>query len=80
MRGFNTTFRVDGRAGGRYVLRVQRIGGPTAAMVRSEAAWLAALCRDTDLVLPEPVPTQDGDLVTVVGHDGVPYAAPSNER
>jgi Ser/Thr protein kinase RdoA (MazF antagonist) len=71
-RGLNTTFRVDGADGGRYVLRVQRPDGPTVAQVRSEMAWLAALCRETDLVVPQPVPTRGRDLVTVVADPAVP--------
>jgi Ser/Thr protein kinase RdoA (MazF antagonist) len=63
-KGWNATFRVE--AGARYVLRVARPDGPTPAQVRAEATWLAALRRDTDLVVPEPVRTRDGDLVTTV--------------
>jgi Ser/Thr protein kinase RdoA (MazF antagonist) len=72
MAGYNTTFRVDSATGERYVLRIQRTGGPSAAMVSSELAWLAALRRDTDLVVPEPVSTRDGALSTVVECEGVP--------
>lgn len=70
----NTVFRVDvpgaesfnrhpylGKVGGRrFVLRVST--GHQAA-TRSELVWLAALLRDTDLNVPEPVPTRDGSLV-----------------
>jgi Ser/Thr protein kinase RdoA (MazF antagonist) len=73
-RGFNSTFRVDTTGGERLVLRVQRRGGPDPVMVRSEMAWLTALRRDTDLVVPDPVPTRAGDLQTVVTADGVPQA------
>lgn len=71
-RGHNTTFRVDGADGHRYVLRVQRPDGPSAAQVRSEMAWLAALCRETDLVVPRPVPTRERDLVAVIADPAVP--------
>ena len=71
----STVFRVDvpniesfnrhpylGKVGGRrFVLRVS--GHEHAAATRSELVWLAALLRDTDLVVPEPVPTRDGSLV-----------------
>jgi len=70
--GLNTTFRVDGADGHRYVLRVQRPDGPGVARVRSEMAWLAALRRETDLVVPLPVPTRGRDLVTVVADPAVP--------
>jgi Ser/Thr protein kinase RdoA (MazF antagonist) len=75
----NTTFRVDARspwhdAGetARYTLRIHRPGFQTAAMIRSELLWLAALCRETDLVVPEPVPTREGALLTTVATAGVP--------
>ncbi|WIV61546.1 phosphotransferase enzyme family protein [Amycolatopsis nalaikhensis] len=71
-RGANTTFRVDGADGHRYVLRVQRPDGPDVSRVRSEMRWLAALGRDTDLVVPRPVPTRERDLVTVVADPAVP--------
>ena len=73
----NTTFRVT--AGDlRYVLRIHPPGddpGDLArnmANVRSEMDWLAALRRDTSLIVPEPVPARDGSLVTVAATAGVP--------
>ncbi|SFW68864.1 phosphotransferase enzyme family protein [Amycolatopsis australiensis] len=71
-RGHNTTFRVDGADGHRYVLRVQRPDGPSTAQVRSEMRWLAALRRETGLLVPQPVPTRTRDLVTVVADPAVP--------
>lgn len=73
-KGFNTTFRVDGEDGARYVLRVQRPDGPAPEMVRSEALWLRALRHDTALAVPEPLPTRTGDLLTVAEHPEVPAA------
>ena len=64
---FNTTWQVDAATGERYVLRIHRAGRPTVANVGSELAWLAALRRDTDLEVPDPVPARDGALLTVVG-------------
>ncbi|WP_179956960.1 phosphotransferase enzyme family protein [Amycolatopsis anabasis] len=71
-RGFNTTFRVDGADGHRYVLRIQRPDGPDEPMVRAEMTWLTALRRDTGLLVPEPVPTRARDLLTVVEDAGAP--------
>jgi Ser/Thr protein kinase RdoA (MazF antagonist) len=68
----NTTYRVDSPDGSRYVLRIQRPNLHSIAEVRSEVAWLAALRRDTPLSVPEPMPTRDGDLLTVVEVEGVP--------
>ncbi|WP_328449794.1 phosphotransferase enzyme family protein [Amycolatopsis sp. NBC_00438] len=71
-RGRNTTFRVDGADGHRYVLRVERPDGPSVAQVRAEIAWLSALCRETDLVVPRPVPTRHREPATVVADPAVP--------
>ena len=67
----NTTFRVEDANGERYVLRIHR---PlrTVEAVRSELMWLAALRRETEFVVPEPVPTRDGDLVAVSNLEGIP--------
>ncbi|MGH2616123.1 MAG: phosphotransferase enzyme family protein [Thermomicrobiales bacterium] len=59
-RGDNAAFRVETSDGQRYVLRIHRVRGTpwhpvrSSAEVGSELAWLAALRRDTDLVVPEP--------------------------
>jgi Ser/Thr protein kinase RdoA (MazF antagonist) len=68
----NTTYRVDAADGSRYVLQIQRPGKNTVEQVRSELQWLAALRRDTDLGVPEPVATQEGDLLLVAAAAGVP--------
>lgn len=74
----NTTFRVDGTTGERYVLRIHRTAGSPfhpvrgVAEVRSEMLWLTALRRETGLAVPEPIPTTAGDLLTVAEVDGVP--------
>jgi Ser/Thr protein kinase RdoA (MazF antagonist) len=68
----NTTYRIDATDRSRYVLRVQRPNLHSIEEVRSEVAWLAALRRDTNLSVPEPMPAHDGDLLTVVAVAGVP--------
>ena len=68
----NTTYRIDAPDGSRYVLRIQRPDLHSVEQVRSELTWLAALRRETELGVPEPVPTQDGDLLRVVAVPGVP--------
>lgn len=67
----NATFRIEAPDGGRYCLRIHR-AGVRAATVRSELLWLAALRRDTDLIVPEPVAADDGALVTLTAADGSP--------
>lgn len=83
--GENTTFRVEEVALSVhqsdkclssktqwYVLRIHRPGNHSLAAIRSELLWLSTLRRDTDLVVPEPVPSKDGSLFTVVETEGVP--------
>ncbi|HMA34763.1 MAG TPA: phosphotransferase [Chloroflexia bacterium] len=72
VHGFNTTFQVADAGGHRYALRITRPGKSTVAEVQSELAWLEALHRDTDLVVPDPVPTRAGALLTLAGAPGVP--------
>lgn len=68
----NTTFRVDVRAGGPYLLRINRPRVHTPDTIGSEMAWLSALRRDTDLCVPEPVAARDGSLVVIASDPGVP--------
>jgi Ser/Thr protein kinase RdoA (MazF antagonist) len=79
----NVIYRVDGshrtsigKSGGpyvanRYVLRVH-MDYHTYEAIRSELQWLMALRRDADLLVPEPVPTRDGELLLEAGAPGVP--------
>jgi Ser/Thr protein kinase RdoA (MazF antagonist) len=74
----NSTFRVETSGGGRFVLRIQRVTGtpfhPPRGLpeVGSELMWLSALRRETNLAVPEPMPTTGGSLLTVTASDGVP--------
>jgi Ser/Thr protein kinase RdoA (MazF antagonist) len=70
--GFNTIFRLNIPDGRRYVLRVNYPNERTLTDIRSETAWLTALTRDTDLVVPEPVATRDGEFVVTAEAAGVP--------
>ena len=67
----NATFRVDAPTG-RYVLRISRPELHFQASVASEMAWLAALRRETALLVPAPVATADGALVVTGSGPGVP--------
>jgi len=69
---FNGIFRVDTANGEKYVLRISRPNEHELKEILSEMMWLAALGRDTDLVVPEPVRTYRGDLVTTIEVTGVP--------
>ena len=69
----NGIFRVDTMDGQKYILRVTDPSGcHDLEEIRSEMMWLAALRRDTDLGVPEPLTTRDGALVTTVEVPGVP--------
>ena len=68
----NTTFRVDTAAGKRFVLRITQPERHTVAAVRSEMIWLDALNRTTDVIVPQPMPTREGELLTSIQVDGVP--------
>ena len=76
----NATFRVDEPGGDRFVLRIHRATGSpfhpprTPAEISSEMLWLAALRRETDLSVPEPIAALDGSLVTSAWVEGVPEA------
>jgi Ser/Thr protein kinase RdoA (MazF antagonist) len=79
--GENTTFRVSARAEGgaveRFLLRVHRpmrhgrFVDSTAA-ITSELRWLVALRAETDLSVPQPLLTRDGELTTTASAPGVP--------
>jgi Ser/Thr protein kinase RdoA (MazF antagonist) len=70
---WNAIFRVD-TPGSKYLLRIcrstQTEGGPE--QLAAETAWLAALRRDTDLAVPEPVATRYGTLLVTAEAPGVP--------
>ena len=70
----NTTFRVEAADGERYVVRNHRTRKHTADEIASEVTWLAAMRRENDLPVPEPVPTKDGALLTIASAEGVPEA------
>jgi Ser/Thr protein kinase RdoA (MazF antagonist) len=54
---------------GQFVVRVNAPGFHRAAEIRSELEWLAALNQDTDLKVPNPLPTRRGEWVETVEMD-----------
>ena len=81
--GENATFRVDtlSNAGshadaafveGRYVLRIHRPAYHSKQQLQSELLWLAALQRDTDLVIPEPMASTAGNYLVDATAPGIP--------
>ncbi|MBZ0301116.1 MAG: phosphotransferase [Anaerolineae bacterium] len=67
----NAVFAVDGPRG-QYVLRVHRRGHKPIVFIASEMRWLADIHAQTDLCVPEPVPTLEGTLLTPIQIEGVP--------
>lgn len=68
----NRIFRVRDAEGGRFILRLHRPGYHNAIEVQSELAWIGALRRDSGLLVPEVVPTRDGQSIARLGLAGEP--------
>lgn len=71
------SYRVDTpRTGRRFLLKIaEPVGegdGGEPARVHSTLLWLAALARETELVVQEPVPNRQGELLTPVFVDDLP--------
>ncbi len=68
----HATFEVTtGDPSRHYALRICRAEWPYD-MLQREILWLTSLCRDTDLVVPEPMLSTDGQLIRKVAIAGVP--------
>lgn len=65
----NVMFRVQSDDG-RWALRICN-PGRDHNILRRELLWLVALCRDTDLVVPEPVIMRTGDLFRSISMPGL---------
>lgn len=72
----NAIFAVQTRAGQRLVLRIASLGWRTLTDLQSEAMWLEALARDTDLCTPRVIRSVDGEAVVTMQTDWTP--APLN--
>jgi Ser/Thr protein kinase RdoA (MazF antagonist) len=57
---------------GQYMLRIHQPGYQTSEAIELELAWLAAMCREDNLPVPEPVPTLEGRLLNRVSIPGIP--------
>jgi Ser/Thr protein kinase RdoA (MazF antagonist) len=60
LHAYNTTFRLDTADGRRLALRVNTNSQSTPANIAAQQAWLHALARDTDVLVPDPVAALDG--------------------
>jgi Ser/Thr protein kinase RdoA (MazF antagonist) len=57
---------------GQYLLRVHEPGYQEPDAIELELAWLAAMRRDADLPVPEPIPALDRRLLLPVSVPGIP--------
>ena len=67
----NAVFRVD-TAVSTYTCRISSSDPKPPNEVLGELHWLAALRKETDLLVPEPVKTQDGRFIQEIELKGVP--------
>ncbi|EFH84062.1 phosphotransferase enzyme family protein [Ktedonobacter racemifer] len=72
----NAVYRITPRPGEHFVLRVSAADAHSPAAQRSEMQWLMALRRETDLLVPEPIPNDVGELVTMGAVRDVPEPQP----
>jgi Ser/Thr protein kinase RdoA (MazF antagonist) len=70
----NTIFDVRTRDGERLVLRIASPGWRSLTDLQSEAMWLEALARDTDLCMPRVIRSVDDEAVITMQTAGVPKA------
>ena len=68
----NVFFRVTDDSGERFILRLASPGWRTSQDLNSEAMWLQALSRDTDIPVPRHHPTRAGDSVLPLSMPGIP--------
>lgn len=68
-----TTFRIQSSmTSQRYVFRFHRSTYRNPAAVRSEFRWLRSLREETNVMVPEPLATLDGEDVPRISADGLP--------
>lgn len=60
LHAFNTTFAIDASDGRRFALRVGTNSLSTPAHAVAQQSWLRAIAEQTDVRVPEPLQTPDG--------------------
>ena len=63
---------------GQYLLRIHEPGYQATDAIELELAWLAAMCREAQLPVQEPIPALDGRLLIQASIPGVPNALRRN--
>lgn len=69
---YNGVFGVVTADGRKYVLRVCLPYPNIAAQLTAELAWLRAIRQGSNLPVPEPILTRNGDMMVAVEAEGVP--------
>jgi len=68
----NLLYRVTSASDEKFFLRLAYPGWRTLEDLRSEALWLSALHQETDIPVPQVIPTKSGELVLSISMDGIP--------
>ncbi len=76
LHAYNTTFRIDTEDGRRFALRINTNSLKSAANLHAEVAWLDAISRETDVVVPVPQRTHAGRLRTETWFEPLRRALP----
>jgi len=75
---FNATFRVEPtKTKARFALRLNVNSARTTADVRAEAAWVAELANEPDILVPTPQASIEGDVAVEVSCAGVNKPVPA---
>lgn len=61
LRSYNTTFEVEASDGRRFALRVGTNSKSTIAHAIAQQSWIAAIAAETDVLVPEPLRTPEGE-------------------
>lgn len=69
--GENTTFRVEGRDGKKFLLRIHRAGYHRPEAIGEELAWLDRLGKGGEVTAPRPVRSKRGKFLESVEAPGV---------
>ena len=68
----NTYFRIDTTDKRKYAMRIYSNEETTLNDNLAEVYWLIAIKRDTDLLVPKPVPMRNGDYIALVDIPDIP--------
>ena len=69
--GYNTTFAVVTQSNERFALRINVNSPRSVSNLRAEVAWMTFLASEGSVALPKPVPTTNGDVVTIRWSDAL---------